>query len=294
MVISKDHPQLSIVKQCELLQVHRSGIYYQPREESPLNLELMRLIDQHYLDHPEKGAPRMYTWLTRDKGYEVSRNRIDRLYYRIMGLRAILPGKHTSKRHQNHKVYPYLLRGLQVDRSNQVWATDITYIPMKKGFMYLCAVIDLHSRFVVNWSVSNTMDAEWCKETIETAIMMHGKPEIINTDQGCQFTSEVFSTFILEKGIQLSMDGKGRATDNAFIERLWRSVKYEKVYINPPKDGAHLYRLLNEYFDYYNYERRHQSIGDNRPTDLFVSNISTPAEINHKIPGIDMLKTLLI
>jgi putative transposase len=261
--------QLSMTKQCDLLSVHRSGIYYQPKGESDLNLELMREMDEHYLYHPFKGAKRMHTWLRMDKGYEVSRNRIERLYYKVMGLRAVMPGVHTSRRHKAHKTYPYLLRNLSIDRPNQVWATDITYIPMKKGYMYLVAIIDLYSRYVVNWSVSNTMDAEWCKQTLEEAIQMHGKPEIVNTDQGSQFTSDIFSQYVLKQGVRLSMDGKGRAIDNAFIERLWRSVKYEKLYLNPPKDGIDLYLLLTEYFNYYNIERRHTGIEDMKPEQLY-------------------------
>ena len=264
-MISRDHSKLSIVEQSKLLQVHRSGIYYKPKGESDLNLELMRLMDEHYSDHYFKGAKRMHTWLTLDKGYKVNQKRIDRLYYRVMGLRAIMPGKHTSRRNKAHKVYPYLLRNLKVERSDQVWATDITYIPMRKGFMYLVAIIDLHSRYVLNWSVSNTMDAQWCKETLEEAIGMHGKPEIVNTDQGSQFTSEVFTHLVLSNDIKLSMDGKGRAIDNVFIERLWRSVKYESVYLNPPDSGIDLYRQLNKYFDYYNNGRRHQGIDNQIP-----------------------------
>lgn len=252
--------QLSLVKQCELLSIHRSGIYYQPKAETALNLELMRQMDEHYLHHPFKGAKRMHTWLTMDKGYQISKNRVELLYYKVMGLRAIMPGVHTSKRHKAHKTYPYLLRNLSIERPNQVWATDISYIPMKKGFMYLTAIIDLHSRFVVNWSVSNTMDATWCKNTLEEAITMHGKPEILNTDQGSQYTSDEFSQYVLNQGIRLSMDGKGRALDNAFIERLWRSVKYEKIYLNPPNDGVDLYLMLVEYFNYYNSKRRHNGI----------------------------------
>lgn len=252
--------QLSLVKQCELLSIYRSGIYYQPKGETALNLELMRQMDEHYLHHPFKGAKRMHTWLTMDKGYQISKNRVERLYYKVMGLRAIMPGVHTSKRHKAHKTYPYLLRNLSIERPNQVWATDISYIPMKKGFMYLTAIIDLHSRFVVNWSVSNTMDATWCKNTLEEAITMHGKPEILNADQGSQYTSDEFSQYVLNQGIRLSMDGKGRALDNAFIERLWRSVKYEKIYLNPPNDGVDLYLMLVEYFNYYNSKRRHNGI----------------------------------
>lgn len=268
-MISKGHSKLSIVKQCKLLSIHRSGLYYKPKQESDLNLELMRLMDEHYLHHPFKGARRMHVWLTRDKGFQVSRNRIERLYYKVMGLQAILPGRHTSRRCKSHPVYPYLLRNLTIERPNQVWAMDITYIPMKKGFMYLVAIIDLHSRFVLNWSVSNSMDSEWCRQTLEEAIEQHGKPEIVNTDQGSQFTAEEFTQFVLSQEIKMSMDGKGRATDNAFIERLWRNVKYEKIYLNPPKDGLDLYILLAEYFNYYNHERRHQSIDYDKPIERY-------------------------
>ena len=272
-MISKGHSSLSITRQCKALSVHRSGFYYKPVGESPLNLELMRLMDEHYLEHPYKGSPSMHTWLKKDMGYQVSKNRVSRLFYQVMGLRAIAPGVHTSKRNKEHKVYPYLLRDLVIDRPNQVWATDITYIPMKKGFMYLTAVIDLYSRKVMNWSVSNSMDAEWCKDLIEEAIAQHGKPEIINTDQGAQYTSEVFSQFVLNQGVKLSMDGKGRATDNAFIERLWRSVKVEKIYLNPPKDGLDLYLLLAEYFGYYNNQRRHQSLDNEIPNEVYQKSI---------------------
>lgn len=268
-MISRGHQNLSVTKQCQALSVHRSGFYYKPKGESALNLKLMELMDKHYLDHPYKGVPSMLTWLRKDKGFNVSKNRVERLYYNVMGLRSIAPGKHTSKRHKGHKVHPYLLRNLKSERPNQVWATDITYIPMAKGFMYLTAVIDVYSRKVMNWSVSNTMEAEWCKELIEEAILQHGKPEIINTDQGSQYTSDEFANYVIENGIKLSMDGKGRATDNAFIERLWRSVKYEKVYLNPPKDGLHLFELLADYFHYYNNERRHQSLEDNIPNTIF-------------------------
>jgi putative transposase len=270
-MISKGHSKLSIVKQCDLLKIHRSGLYYKSNGESKLNLELMQLIDKHYTKYPFKGARRMHTWLTMDKDYKVSRNRIERLYYKVMGLRAIMPGRHTTKRNKAHKIYPYLLRNLKVDRPNQVWAIDITYIPMQKGFMYLVAIIDLHSRYVLNWSVSNTMDAQWCKETLEEAIRIHGKPEIVNTDQGSQFTAEVFTALVLSNGIKLSMDGKGRAIDNVFIERLWRSVKYESIYLNPPNSGIDLYKQLNTYFYFYNNQRRHQGINNQIPIKRYLN-----------------------
>ena len=268
-MIRKGHSKLSTKRQCKLLAVHRSGIYYQPKAESELNLQLMREMDEHYLHHPFKGAKRMHIWFTMDKGYQVSLNRVERLYYRVMGLRAIMPGRHTSRRNKKHPVYPYLLRNLKIERVNQVWATDITYIPMKKGYMYLTAIIDLHSRYVLNWSVSNSMDSTWCKETLAEAIRLHGAPEILNTDQGSQYTAEGFTNYVKQAEIKLSMDGKGRATDNAFIERLWRNVKYEKLYLNPPEDGIKLYGMLKDYFNYYNHERRHQSINYEIPINRY-------------------------
>lgn len=186
-----------------------------------------------------------------------------------MGLRAIAPGPHTSKRHKNHLVYPYLLRDLKIVRPMQVWTTDITYIPLPDGFMYLTSVIDLFSRCALNWSVSNTMEALWCKQMMQQAIEWYGKPQIINTDQGAQYTSEIFSQYVLGQGIKLSMDGKGRATDNAFIERLWRTVKYENVRFKEYTNGTNLVNGLKDFFDYYNHRRRHSSIENQFPAELF-------------------------
>jgi len=264
-MIIKGHPKMSVVRQCKALSMNRSGLYYKPKGESNLNIELMRLMDEQYMKYPFMGAERMHTWLTMDKKYKVNKKRIERLYYNVMGLRALMPGIHTTKRNKTHKVYPYLLKGLKVVRPNQVWQTDITYIPMKHGFMYLVAVIDVYSRLVVSWSLSNTMEAEWCKDTMEEAIVKYGKPEIINTDQGSQFTSEVFTNLVLSNTIKLSMDGKGRALDNIFIERLWRSVKYESIYLNPPNNGTELHKQLDVYFHFYNNIRRHDGIEKQLP-----------------------------
>lgn len=268
-MIRKSHPTMSIVKQCAVLELNRSSFYVDKKGESALNLEIMEKIDAHYLDHPYKGAPRMYVYLTKDLGYKISQNRVNRLYYQVMGLRAIIPGPHTSKRNKNHKVYPYLLRDLKIEKPNQVWATDISYIPLNKGYIYLIAIIDLHSRYVLNWSLSNTMEAEWCTSILEEAVEKYGFPEIVNTDQGSQFTSDSFTNFFRDKTTKLSMDGKGRATDNAFIERLWRSVKYEKIYLHRPEDGLQCFLALQEYFEYYNYQRRHSSINDLKPYELY-------------------------
>jgi putative transposase len=269
-MIRKGHPKLSIAQQCILLAIHRSGVYYKPKGESALNLELMRLMDEHYLHQPFKSAKRMWKWLKR-KGYRVNLKRVERLYYKVMGLRSIMPGKHTSRRCKEHKVYRYLLRELKIDRPNQVWATDITYIPMRKGFMYLTAVIDVHSRYVLNWSISNSMDADWVSKVMKETIDQYGGPEIINTDQGSQYTSDQFTGLVLgdQYKIRLSMDGKGRATDNAFIETLWKTIKYEKIYPNPPEDGLELYRMVQEHFNYYNNEREHSSIGDQYPIEVY-------------------------
>jgi len=266
--IDKAHP-LSVVRQCELLEVHRSGLYYQPMPETPLNLELMRMIDEKHMLHPWLGVPRMTQWLCKDKGYTVNHKRVERLYG-LLGIQAMCPRPNTSKPGKGHKVYPYLLRNLVIDRPNQVWAMDITYIPVQGGYLYLVAVIDLFSRYVVNWSLSNTMTSQWCRQTLAEAIRQHGKPEIINTDQGSQFTAAEFTQYVVnELQIRLSMDGKGRAIDNIFIERLWRSVKYEHVYLFPASDGLECYQGLKEYFRYYNQERRHQSLDDQTPSTVY-------------------------
>jgi putative transposase len=259
---------LSKSAQCRILGLHRSGLYYENCGESALNLELMRLMDMRYHYHPYEGVPRMHDYLTLDEGYEVSVNRVARLYYKVMGLRTIIPGPHTSKRNKEHTVYPYLLRGLAVTRPNQVWATDITYMPLPNGFMYLTAVIDLYSRFVLNWSVSNTMEAEWCQQMMEGAMEKYGVPGIVNTDQGAQYTSQVFSEFILDSGSKLSMDGVGRATDNAFIERLWRTVKYENVRFSEYTGGLKLRKGMDKYFPKYN-QRRHSSLEKKLPKDVY-------------------------
>lgn len=271
-MVDRSNIGISIEHQCELLGIHKSGLYYKPVKESGLNLELMRLIDEHYLDHPYKGARRMWVWLTKDKGYEVSQNRIDRLYYKVMGLRSLLPGPHTSKRNKQHAVFPYLLRDLEITHSNQVWQTDITYIPMANGFMYLTAIIDVYSRYIVGWSLSNSMDSQWCVDMFEQAIKDHGRPEIINTDQGVQYTSEVFTGFVKGMkgdGVKLSMDGKGRATDNAFIERFWRSIKYEYIYLNPTNDTIQLYNGIASYIEYFNNELRQKNLDNETPKTIY-------------------------
>ena len=271
---------LSVVRQCELLSIHRSGLYYKPSGESDLNLELMRLVDQKHLLHPWLGTRRMTVWLNKDKGFKINHKRIERLY-RLMGISAIGPKPNTSKKGKGalHRIYKYLLRGLKIIRPNHVWAMDITYIPVKGGYLYLCAIIDLYSRFVVGWSLSNTMSSRWCRDTLEAAIETYGKPQILNTDQGSQFTAYEFCDWVTnpDRGIKLSMDGKGRAIDNIFIERLWRSVKYEHVYLFPTDDGLQCYKGLKGYFEYYNNERRHQSLEDEIPTQVYQQNLKPAA-----------------
>ena len=268
---------LSIRKQCSLLCIHRSGWYYEPVGESALNLELMRLMDEHYLSHPYKGAKRMHVWLTKDKGYQVNLKRVRRLY-RLLGLRSLLPGPNTSRaaKRADHQVFPYLLRGYTVKRANEVWAMDITYLPLKGGYLYLVAIIDLYSRYAVHWSISNTMDAKWCVQTLEQAIEWHGIPTILNTDQGAQFTSKEFvQTVQAYQGLQLSMDGKGRCIDNVFIERLWWSLKYECIYLNEYLNGKALFKGVSDYFEYYNHHRRHSSIDNEVPARRFTLCLSS-------------------
>ena len=260
--------ELSITRQCILLSIHKSGLYYQPKGESEDNLQLMKLIDQQYTKYPHMGVPSMTTWLRKDQGLIINHKRVERLY-KVLDIRSLAPGVHTSKGCKEHKKYPYLLRELEIERVHQVWATDITYIPMEKGFFYLMAIIDLRSRYILHWAISNTMEAEWCKQVMEECVQEHGKPEIVNTDQGAQYTSDVFTGYLLEQEIQISMDGKGRATDNIFIERFWRSLKYEKIYLNVYENGQELLLGIIEYMNYYNQERRHQSLDNFRPIDIF-------------------------
>ena len=256
----------SVRRQCRLAGVSRSDIYYEPVGETKANLAFMRLIDEQYLRHPEFGYPRMTDWL-QDKGYPVNHKRVARLM-QIMGLQAITPGPHTSKPAPEHKIYPYLLRNLTIDKVGQVWSTDITYIPMRYGFMFLTAIIDWYSRYVLAWELSNTMESLFCVDALKHALSK-GTPEIFNTDQGSQFTSEAFTDVLLEKNIAISMDGRGRALDNVFIERLWWTVKYEDVYPKSYSDGHTLYHGLKRYFDYYNTERKHSALDKHTPHEVF-------------------------
>ncbi|MCK5840377.1 MAG: IS3 family transposase [Bacteroidales bacterium] len=259
--------KLSIRDQCDLLEIHRSGLYYKPVGESQENLKMMRLMDEHYLKHPTAGVLRMQDFLLA-LGMVVNHKRIRRLL-RLMGIMAIYPKRNLSKLGQAKYIRPYLLGGLSIARPNQVWAIDITYIPMANGFMYLTAIIDLYSRYIVGWGLSNTLEAECSLSVLKQAIDEHGKPEIINSDQGSQFTCEDWVTYLKVEEINISMDGKGRAIDNIFIERFWRSLKYDHVYLFPANDGLDLYKGLEGYFYYYNNELAHQGIGRQVPAKLY-------------------------
>ena len=265
MMIDPTHRALSIHRQCELLGLNRSTFYYQPATETEMNLQLMRLIDEQYTRTPFYGYPRMTACLWR-QGYPVNRKRVARLM-RVMGLSAIYPKPKTSLAAAGHRVYPYLLKGLAIARPNQVWSADITYIRMSQGFMYLVAIRDWYTRYVLAWALSNTLDGLFCLDALKQALGW-GRPEIFNTDQGVQFTAQAFTGLLEEQAIRVSMDGRGRAFDNIFIERLWRTVKYEDIYL---KDYATIWALdagLEAYFDFYNYQRPHQSLGYKTPAEF--------------------------
>lgn len=256
-MIDKSH-KAPLTTQCHLLELNRSTVYYQGQEVSEQDLELMRQIDQVHLKYPFYGSRRIRDWFE-DHGIKVNRKRIQRLM-RLMGIEALYPKKKTSLPGKGHKIYPYLLYGLEITHANQVWAADITYIPMARGFLYLVAIIDLYSRKELAWRLSNTMDTSFCVEALEEAIERYGVPEIFNTDQGAQFTSEEFTKVLKHHGIAISMDSKGRWMDNVFVERLWRSLKYEEVYLKAYQNVAEAKAGIEEWFNLYNTERRHQGL----------------------------------
>jgi putative transposase len=267
-LIDRQH-DLSIRKQCQVLSVTRSSLYYAPKGEKTENLEIMRIMDEHYLEHPTEGTIRIQDMLFA-LGFVVNHKRIRRLL-RLMGLMAIYPKKNLSKLGLKKYIHPYLLKGLNINRPNQVWAIDITYIPMKNGFLYLTAIIDVYSRYIVGWGLSNTLEAEASLSVLKQAIREYGKPEIINSDQGSQFTCEQWTAYLKEQEILISMDGKGRAIDNIFIERFWRTLKYDYVYLHPAADGLELYQGIKQYIHYYNHELHHQGIDRRVPADLYQS-----------------------
>ena len=258
---------LSISTQCEMLSVSKSSFYYVPVGESDENLAIMSELDEQYFSTPFYGALRLTAILILS-GYKVNIKRVRRLM-KLVNWQTIYREPRTTISDKTHYKFPYLLKGLKIEKCNQVWAMDITYIPMKKGFMYLTAIIDLHSRYVVHWSLSNSMSADWCTEVLKGAIKNNGSPEIFNTDQGSQFTSDLFINELIGNGIKISMDGKGRALDNIFIERLWRSVKYENVYLNVYENGLSLWEGLEKYFLFYNHVRIHQSLDYHTPKQRY-------------------------
>lgn len=282
-MIESSHPELSVTRQCQLLHLNRSTYYasctINGQSESDFNLELMNLIDEEYTRHPFYGSRKMLAYL-RNLGYPVNRKRIQRLM-RKMGIQSVTPKPNTSLGRKGHKIYPYLLAGLDINRAHQAWSADITYVRLSHGFVYLVAIIDLYSRQVLAWEISVTMEESFCVSVLERALRLYPKPDIFNTDQGVQFTGRAFTGLLKAHDIKISMDGKGRALDNIFIERLWRSVKYEEIYLKEYQDVSHLKRSLKKYFHFYNTERPHQSLDYRTPVEfnLVAMNLPTAASI---------------
>ena len=266
-MIEPGHPGLSVARQCELVSISRSSFYYQPAGETAENLALMRLIDAQFLETPWYGSRQMARHLRRD-GHEVSRKRVRRLMA-IMGLVPIYQRPRTTVPNPEHRIWPYLLRGMVIDRPNQVWCTDLTYIPMRRGFLYLVAVMDWATRKVLSWRVSNTMDVEFCVEALQEALARFGRPEIFNSDQGSQFTSSAFTGVLQQAGVRISMDGRGRWMDNVFIERLWRSLKYECIYLHAFETGSELRAGLSRWISYYNARRPHSTLAGRTPDEAY-------------------------
>jgi len=258
---------ISISHQCRLLNISRSSYYYKKKLVNKEDVELMRIIDEQYLKTPTYGSRSMRNHLRR-LGDKINRKKVQRLM-RLMGLEAIYPKPRTSRPHPEHKVYPYLLRNLKIDRPNQVWAADITYIPMNRGFMYLVAVMDWYSRKALSWRISNTLDTDFCVSAVEEAISRFGAPEIFNTDQGTQFTSRAFTGVLKSNNIGISMDGRGRVQDNIFIERLWWTLKYHYLYLWSFDDGTQLRLGLRQWFEFYNVERPHQALDNLTPDEVY-------------------------
>jgi putative transposase len=267
--------RIPVVRQCALLSLSRSTAYYRPQGVSEADLELMRLIDEIHLEFPFFGSRRIRDELE-NRGHRVNRKRVQRLM-RLMGLEALYPKPTTTKPAKGHKIYPYRLKGLTIDRPNQVWAADLCYIPMAKGFMYLVAIMDWHSRKVLSFRLSNTMDTDFCVEALEEALDRFGAPEIFNTDQGSQFTSEAFTGTLKQHDITISMDGKGRWLDNVFVERLWRSVKYEDIYLRAYETPRALQQGLDRYFQFYNTRRRHASLNRRTPDAVYFGGMTMPS-----------------
>lgn len=266
-MVEEGHPLLSVRRQCRLLGMSRSSLYYEAAPASVEDLGLMRLLDEQYVRRPFYGVARMTEWL-RGEQWTINPKRVRRLM-RVMGLEAIYPRPKLSVASAEHRKYPYLLRGLRIGRPGQVWSTDITFIPMKQGWMYLAAILDWFSRYVLSWRLSNALEGAFCVEALEEAIGRYGRPEIFNSDQGVQFTSQAFTGVLERQGIAISMDGRGRAMDNIFVERLWRTVKYEEVYLKDYAEPCDAWEGLGRYFPFYNEQRRHQALGYLTPASVY-------------------------
>jgi putative transposase len=273
-MIDPSAKSISIAHQCRLLDIGRSSFYYRAKTVNEYDLELMRQMDELYLDHPCFGSRSMRNQLRR-LGYKVNRKKVQRLM-RLMGIRAVYPKPRTTIFHPGHKVYPYLLRNLNIDHPGQVWASDITYIPMKSGFMYLTVIMDWYSRKVLSWRISNCLETDFCIDALEEAISHYGAPEIFNTDQGVQFTSNKFTNVLKSHGVTISMDGRGRAQDNIFIERLWWSLKHQYIYLRAFESGSHLYRGIKSWFEFYNQDRCHQALDNLTPNEVYYDFIFEP------------------
>jgi len=266
-LVEPEHPELSVRRQCELLGLSRSSWYYEPAAETTEDMRLMRLLDQEYTAHPFQGSRKLTAWLRKVHGEEVNRKRVQRLMRR-MGLEAIYPKPKLSAARAGHRIYPYLLRNVSIQRPDQVWSTDITYVPLSTGFMYLAAIIDWYSRYVLAWRLSNTLDGSFCLEMLEEALR-RGQPEVFNTDQGVQFTAQAWTGRLESAGVAVSMDGRGRCLDNVFVERLWRTVKYEDIYLWRYETVPQLQQGLGRYFPFYNEERLHQSLDYRTPAAVY-------------------------
>jgi len=266
-MIEPEKQELSISRQCQLLDLSRSSFYYVPQPVGAEDLYLMRKIDELYLQHPCWGSRSMVRQLKR-QGIDANRKRIQRLM-RLMGIEAVYPKPRTSRPHPQHRIYPYLLRGLTIDRPNQVWAADITYIPMERGFMYLVAVMDWYSRKILSWRISNTLEPDFCVQALQEALSRYGCPEIFNTDQGSQFTSEAFTKVLKDNDIAISMDGRGRCQDNIFIERFWWTIKHQYLYLHSFYSGSALREGLNTWISFYNHDRGHSALDNRTPNEVY-------------------------